>query len=198
MKLFQAFVYSCLFSLALVVNVTTKAAEQKIVSTEESKPVSTGDKIYTWIDKNGNRIYSDVPQDGAKVMEISKGTDYTPPNQVKDYSKIKPKVVPEEKVYSNFTIASPSNDATVRNNQGNLQLALDIRPALEKGHLIKVELDGVEVRTAGSSIISLTNIDRGTHVLVAHIVTADGEVLDSTPPVTVHLHRAIYRKKPNN
>ena len=51
---------------------STFASENTPVK-EKPKAVSTGDKIYTWVDEQGNRIYSDVPREGAEVMEIFHG-----------------------------------------------------------------------------------------------------------------------------
>jgi len=165
---------------------------------ETPKAVSTGDKIYTWIDKNGNRIYSDEPREGAEVMKISKGTDYTPPETdiptttTPDYSTMKPKVISTDDSYSHFQIASPGNDATIRNNSGTFQVALDIRPKLATSHRVRLEIDGKEVSGSGQ-IITLNNIDRGTHSLVAYIVSGDNTVVATSQAVTIHLHRAVKR-----
>ena len=196
MKTILSMLCCCFFCLFAVTGTTVSASED---TTEKEKPkaVSTGDKIYTWIDERGNKIYSDVPREGAEVMEIKKGTDYTPPdNSLPDWSNMKPKVVLNEAAgYSHFVIVSPANDATVRNNNGNIQVALDIRPKLRKGDKVKLEIDGRAVESSGSSIISLTNIDRGTHTLVASIVGANGKVITTTPAVTIHLHRTTQRAK---
>ncbi|MCP3674790.1 MAG: DUF4124 domain-containing protein [Gammaproteobacteria bacterium] len=177
---------------------STFASENTPVK-EKSKAVSTGDKIYIWIDEKGNRIYSDVPHKGAEVMEIEKGTDYTSPdNSTPDWNIMKPKVVIDEgDPYTHFAIVSPSNNATVRNNSGTVQIALDIRPTLNNGDKIKLEIDGVAVENSGSSIISLSNVDRGTHTVVAYIVGAKGKVVATTPTVTIHMHRTIQRAKGN-
>ena len=175
---------------------STFASESTPVK-EKPKAVSTGDKIYTWIDEKGNRMYSDAPREGAEVMEIKKGTDYTPPDSsIPDWNSMKPKVVLDEgEAYSHFAIVSPSNDATVRNNSGIIQVALDIRPKLNEGDQIKLEIDGVAVESPGSSIITLSNVDRGTHTLVAYIVGAKGKVVATTSAITIHMHRAIQRAK---
>jgi len=194
MKTIQILFYCTLMSLMMTTYASENKDSEKKKKSEPAKAVSTGDKIYTWIDSSGNRIYSDVPREGAKVMKIEKGTDYTPPQSTTDYSTMRPKVVlPDAAGYSNFTIASPANDATVRNNNGNFQVALDIRPALHKGHSIKLEIDGKEIEGSGSSIISLSNIDRGSHNLTAYILSARGELVATTPSITIHMHRATKR-----
>jgi len=197
MKTIQVLFYCSLFGLMLSSFGTEKNDKEKQESkvTKPAKAVSTGDKIYTWIDKSGNRIYSDVPREGAEEMEIEKGTDYTPPTATRDYSKMKPKVVSPKNtvIYNHFSIASPANDATVRNSNGAFQVALDIRPMLLTGHTVKLEVDGREIEGSGSSIISLNNINRGTHNLVAYIIDRKGETVATTAAVTVHLHRPIKR-----
>jgi len=201
MKTILTFIYCALLALTLSTQASENTDEKENTSeatkNEAPKAISTGDKIYTWIDKNGNKIYSDVPKDGAKVMEIPHGTNYTPPDTTEpDWSTMKPKVVPTNESYSNFEIASPSNESTVRNNAGNIQVALDIRPQLAKGHKVKLEVDGNEV-TGKGSFFTLTNIDRGSHTLIAYIFTTNGEIVATTSPVIVHMHRAIKRTKSN-
>jgi hypothetical protein len=157
---------------------------------EKPKAVKTGDKIYTWIDAKGDRIYSDVPREGAEVMQIEKGTDYSSQStETPDWTKMKPKVVEDAIGYEHFNIVSPANEATVRNNGGNIQVALDVRPKLMPGHRLKLEMDGNEV-SGGSSVISLTNVDRGAHTFIAHITDGEGKVIQSTNAVVVYMHKA--------
>jgi len=192
MKNLHLFFCSIVCCLIFSSSVYSSEAEKK---PETPKAVSTGDKIYTWIDKHGNRIYSDEPREG-EVMKISKGTDYTPPETdtltTPDYSSMKPKVISTADSYSHFEIASPGNDATIRNNSGTFQVALDIRPKLAASHRVRLEIDGKEVSGSGQ-IITLNNIDRGTHSLVAYIVSKDNTVMATSQAVTIHLHRAVKR-----
>ena len=177
--------------------VIPKIETSKAVKAKDAGPkaISTGDKIYTWIDKYGNKIYSDVAREGADVMVIEKGTDYESLDNKADWSKIRPKVVATDiQPYSHFEIASPSNDATVRNNAGNLQVALDIRPKLGLGHKVVLDIDGVTVSDGSSSILSVNNVNRGSHNLVARIIDADDKTIISTDQITIFLHRAIIKK----
>ncbi|MFT5452127.1 MAG: hypothetical protein ACI9N9_001615, partial [Enterobacterales bacterium] len=171
-------------------NEETKAV--KYSDLKKAKAVSTGDQVYTWIDESGNRMYSDMPRDGAELMKIQEGTNYSPPGQKsnRDYSTMRPKVVETGDSYTNFSIISPSNSQTIRNNNGDFQVAIDVRPKLGKGHGIRLEIDGQVVQSSMSSLMSLANIDRGTHTLVAYITGADGKTIKTTAPVTIHLHRA--------
>ena len=184
-RLFLKLFIASFVSIFIVASINAQEDQDEAV-----KPVKMGDKIYTWIDNKGDRIYSDVPRKGAEVMKIEKGTDYTPPaSETPDWTAMKPKVVKEAIGYEHFKIVSPTNEATVRNNHGNIQVALDIRPKLQAGHRIKLEMDGNEVSGSGS-FISLTNVDRGAHTLVAHILAENGKLIQSTPAVIVFMHKA--------
>ena len=198
MKVLLVSLFCGLFCLMLssYAGESMKEKEKPAAANKKGKPkaVSTGDKIYTWIDEKGNRIYSDVPRDGAEIMEIKKGTDYKAEEINPDWSKMKPKTISTGPLYSHFQIASPGNDATVRDNNGNIQIALDIRPKLIDGHRVSLEVDGKAYAGAGS-IITLNNIDRGTHTIIAYILAANDEILATTSPVIVHLHRAVQRAK---
>ena len=201
MKIILIFLYCGLFGLMLSSHASEKDKEQENTPVEvksgKPKAISTGDKIYTWIDDKGNRIYSDEPREGAEVMKIPLGTDYTPQTSAPDWDNMKPKVIPAEQEYSHFEIVSPANDATVRNNNGTIQVALDIRPKLTPGHKVKLEINGQAAEGTGSSIITLTNIDRGSHTLIAYILTADEEIIATTKPVVIHMHRAIKKATTN-
>ncbi len=186
----------CCGLCGLMLSFSVYAAEAE-KSPEKPKAVSTGDTVYTWIDKNGNRIYSDKPQEGAEELKISKSSEYTAPSMdtpsASDWNKMKPKVISTADRYTHFEIASPGNDATIRNNTGSFQVALDIRPKLAKNHRVKLEMDGKEVMASGQ-IITLNNIERGSHTLVAYILSAENSIMATTQPITVHLHRNIIKR----
>ncbi len=82
---------------------------------------------------------------------------------------------------------------TIRNNSGDFQVAIDVRPKLRKGHNIRLEVDGQVAQSSMSSFMSLANIDRGAHTLVAYIIGSGGKAIKTTAPVTIHLHRAVAR-----
>ncbi|MEL0036076.1 MAG: hypothetical protein VW874_00345 [Gammaproteobacteria bacterium] len=172
------------------------AEEQKEDKAESEKSEAKKDdkksnKIYAIKDRYGNIIgYTDDAQKGSEEIAIKKSTDYTPPEAVTVWTKVTPKVVEESQPYQNFAIASPVNDATVRDNQGNIQIALDIRPSLQPGHKVQILIDGQVISESRGVITTASNVDRGTHNITAKIVGAKNKVIKTTAPVTVHLHRA--------
>lgn len=165
-----------------------KAESEKAEAKKEEKKAN---KIYAIKDRYGNIVgYTDNPQKGSEEIAIKKSTDYTPPPTQTIWTTVTPKVVEDSDPYKNFAIASPANDATIRNNAGNIQVALDIRPALQPNHRVQVLIDGNVISTSRGVIATASNVDRGTHSITANILGADNKVIKSTAPVTIHLHRA--------
>ena len=177
--------------------VTQSYAEEKKQDNAESEGSETtkkekkSTKIYAIKDRYGTIVgYTDNPQKGSEEIAIKKGTDYTPPQTQSTFTPVIPKVVEETQSYQNFAIVSPINEATIRNNAGNIQIALDIRPVLQPGHQVQVLLDGNVISTSRGVIATISNVDRGTHSITANILGADNKIIKSTVPVTIHLHRA--------
>ncbi len=198
MKRFTFLTILVILSLA-VTNLSYAAeaeAEDKAEETEKKAEKKKSGKIYAIKDRNGNIVgYTDDPLKGSDEVKIQKGSEYTPPESETVWTKVEPKVVEEKPLgYAKFAIASPTNDATIRNNAGNIQVALDIRPALQPGHKVQVLIDGNVVSESRGVIQSAANVDRGTHSISANIIDSQNNILKSTPAVTIHLHRATARR----
>ncbi len=103
--------------------------------------------------------------------------------------------------YTEIAIIQPGDDETIHDNNGTLEVALTLSPALQDGHKIKLFLDG-EARPGirPSTHFSLTNIDRGTHSLQAAVIDRSGRTLIVSAPVAFHMWRASVlfpsRQKP--
>ena len=171
----------------------SESAKEQPEGDAKAKKPAAASKIYTWVDEKGNRIYSDVPREGAKELKIQKSTDYSPP-EVKSPWPEKPKDEPKKIAYTQFSIVSPINDATIRSNQGSVQVAFDIRPKLMAGDQIVLMNNGAEVKRSRSPVISLMNINRGSHTLSGKIINRSGQVKATSDSVTIHLHRPTIRR----
>ena len=185
-----------LILVALCVAVPTyaeeKAEEEQTEETAKKEEKKKSNKVYAIKDRDGNIIgYTDDPNRGSDEVTIRKGTEYTPPEQNTVWTKVEPKVVEETAAYTKFAIASPTNDATIRDNAGNIQVAFDIRPPLAAGHKVQLLIDGTVISESRGVIQSAANVDRGTHSITANIVDGNNRVIKSSAPVTVHLHRAV-------
>jgi hypothetical protein len=150
-------------------------------------------EVYKSVNEQGEVIYSDRPGKDAERLRMPALPSYTP-QPVRSFSRDSaPQGAQQAAGYERFIISAPADDATIRNNIGNLEVTTLLEPALmlPHGHSVQFYLDGVAHGTASDALaLSLDNVDRGTHQLSASVLDADGKVLITTPPVTVHVKRA--------
>jgi hypothetical protein len=153
--------------------------------------------VFTYIDANGNRVFTDQPKKGAKRVEIPPTNNLTgtAPAQKPSASTraAKPKAMFH---YQLLRILVPEPDTTIRNIEGNLIVSVTSEPALQDGHAYRLLLDGQPVGDTGRSpVFPLNNIDRGTHRLSVEIVDELGRVVERTPNQTFHMQRTSLAQK---
>ncbi len=151
-------------------------------------------EIYTCKDAKGNTVYTDSPGGCANAEEVEVDTLPTliPTKPLASSSSNRSTKKEEDKnPYTELVITSPSNEAIIRDNQGNLTINFRVAPALQsrKGHKYVVTLDGAEVYSGTSTITALKNVDRGTHSISVKIVDTSGSTKISATPVKVTLQR---------
>ncbi len=145
-------------------------------------------KIYKWTDSQGQVHYSDKPKDGAEIIEVdtskastiilAKPSGTTPPPQVVDSPMYR------------IRLTEPAQGATVRDNNGQLNLNIALEPDLLADHRVELLLDGKVIRTVGGGgSFALDNLDRGEHLVQARVIDENGKVLASSAKRTVYLHR---------
>jgi hypothetical protein len=153
-------------------------------------------QVYTYIDAEGNRVFTDKPKSGnAQRIELNPGNSMpalvTPatPSAPADAAQ------PSQR-YQVLRILVPQPDATVRDNAGNLIVSVSSEPALFPGHSYRLLLDGSAVGQAGRSpVFPLENIDRGTHQLAVEIIDQQGRIIERTPSQPFHLLRISLAQK---
>lgn len=92
--------------------------------------------------------------------------------------------------YRSFRFTEPAAGGTVRSNEGQVTVVMDLEPALQNGHKIRLTLDGEAVSgTFDGLAVELSNIDRGSHSLDATVVDASGSVLVRASPVQFTLRK---------
>ena len=151
-------------------------------------------EIYTCKDAKGNTVYTDSPSACANAEEVE--VDALPtliPTKplAAPSSNSRSKKEEEKNLYTELVITSPSNDSTIRDNQGNLTINFRVTPALQarNGHKYVVTVDGTEVYSGTSTITALKNVDRGTHTIGVKVVATDGSIKIAATPVQVTLQR---------
>ena len=146
--------------------------------------------LYKGLDEEGNVIYSDTPFDNSEQFT-------PPPLTVVEPTKVAPKeeAVEEEKkpetVYTTFTITSPKNEETIRNEPNVVvNMVLDPELAINEGHSIWLLLDGRPlIKKTKSLSLPIGRLNRGTHTLQAQVRNSAGKAVISTKPVKVYIHQ---------
>ena len=115
----------------------------------------------------------------------------TKPITITPSSKTNTSEQEEKNQYTALAITAPSNDSSVRDNQGNVTINFQAMPGLQtrKGHKFVVTVDGTEVYSGSSTITALKNVDRGTHTIGVKIVDTNGNTKISAAPVKFTLQR---------
>jgi hypothetical protein len=153
--------------------------------------------VYTYIDAEGNRVFTDQPHKNAKRVDIppSNSTTGAPPKSTVQQRPAKPKAKAMFH-YDLLRILVPEPDATVRSNNGDLIVSVTSDPALQPGHGYRLLVDGKPYADAGRSpVFPLSNVDRGTHQLSVEIVDEAGRVLERTPNQPFHMLRISLAQK---
>ena len=152
-------------------------------------------QVYTYIDAEGNRVFTDRPATGnAKRIELAPSNSMPAP--VPAAPSAPEPSTPQAPAYQLLRILVPQPDATIRDSAGNLIVTASSDPALLPGHGYRLLLDGEPLGEASRSpVIPLANIDRGTHQLAVEIVDAEGRTLERTPSQPFHMLRISLAQK---
>jgi hypothetical protein len=156
------------------------------------------EKVYKKVNPDGSVEYSDQPIQGAEVMNVPKGSTFTMP----ETPEAPPASPAEEKSsvhYDSLDITRPTNDETIRSNEGKLTALARVIPGLETNHRFRWKMDGDIVQDVNAPELRLNNVDRGSHSLQAEIVDPNGKVIIASDTVTFHMMRySIPTTKPKS
>lgn len=154
-------------------------------------------QVYTYIDAEGNRVFTDKPKSGnAERIELAPSNAM--PATYPPAAPQAPAVVEPALRYQVLRILVPQPDATIRDNAGSLIVSVSSEPGLFPEHSYRLLLDGAEAGQSGRSpVFPLENIDRGSHQLAVEIIDSQGRIIERTPSQPFHLQRtslALKRK----
>lgn len=149
--------------------------------------------IYTWQDAQGQTHFSDMPHQGAETVTLAPPAtatlDQPATPALRDAQPASPPL--------RLTLASPADQQTLRENNGDITLVLTTNRPLAAHEQIQVLLDGAPFGPPQARLHwQLHNIDRGSHRLQAQIIK-DGKVIASSQDITVFLHRASVLSRPS-
>jgi len=150
-------------------------------------------EIYKHVDKDGNVSFSDSRQsDDSEVVEVkpAQGINLPRPQQrPQQQTRTEEEAEPRD-AYNSVRITKPEHDTAFWRNSGNITIEVSSDPSLRNGHQYQLELGGEIKDTTTSNAFGITNIDRGTHEAVVHIINRSGERIASSELTRFTVHRA--------
>jgi len=139
--------------------------------------------VYKYINKQGKTAYSDIPVAGAEKVVVPPVMTYKAPVIQQTTQTIKS---PSSQVaYQHLRITQPSDQATVRNNQGQVTVKYAIEPSLQKGDRLMLLVDGVSQES-----LSIDGLSRGQHSLALEVLSANNELKIGSATTTFYLQHA--------
>jgi len=149
------------------------------------------DKVYKWVDAQGNVLYTDQPRKGAQEIKIvAAPANAAQASQIvrQQLAAFAAVVEPDRSKPSAVTLSAPANEETIRDNDGNVTVAFRVQPEPRDGERIRLTLDGSVVGTdVNPPGIVLSGLDQGTHTLQATVTDRSGRVLVRSDLVTFYL-----------
>lgn len=161
---------------------------------------AAADQIYRTVDADGNVVFTDVPPANATGEPAGKAVDLPPSNTYQSETPPPAQSQPETdestaepaaaSYYDDLSIVDPTNDQTIRSNNGDMLIQAVVDPPLRSDHRLLLTFDGAPTdMQANGGVFELTNVDRGTHTAAARIVDANNEVVMESQPVTFTVQR---------
>lgn len=147
--------------------------------------------VYKWVDGSGQVHYGDQPSAGATEVELPESMVYTPPDYGDDVAQ---EEAGAEAVaggpYDSLAVVQPANEETLRSNQGDVAVSIELIPGLAENHKFVIYLDGNRVSgELTTPQITLQNVNRGSHSLEIAVEDGNGQELLRSAPVNFHLRR---------
>jgi len=150
-------------------------------------------EVYRTVDKNGNVIYTDIKDDNSEEVFIDIAPSYTAPVIAPSISTEDELLEPQSIAIPSYkvSISSPTQNESIQNPE-SISVTASVTPVLNaiRADKILFKLDGKAVGKASTSTsTTLTEIERGSHILVVSVVDKTGKVIKSSKSVLFHIQR---------
>jgi hypothetical protein len=159
---------------------------------------ATAQAVWKYVDEQGVTHYTDQPVPGAQKIELRSGSAATSSaNQAS--SSASTTNVSQQGEYRTFEIVKPSDQGSVVNTGGVLQVSIQLAPAVQPGHTVKLYLDGnlVEGYPRDALEYEVPDVPRGIHTLLGVILDAnDRRVLESNKVTFTMRQKSIAVQPP--
>ncbi|WP_248738621.1 DUF4124 domain-containing protein [Pseudomonas sp. MWU12-2029] len=159
--------------------------------------LSASAEVFTYIDAQGNRVYTDQPRGNAKRVPLATSNRMASnPTGAAPITKAKKSAEQPLFRYDMLRVLVPEPDATIRSSAGELIVSITSEPGLQKGHRYRLLLDGQPTGEPGlSPVFPLSNIDRGSHNLSVEILDAQDRIVERTANQPFHMQRISLAQK---
>lgn len=148
------------------------------------------DPVYRSVDREGNPVFSDVPSDDARPVEIGPANVMPAPAVNAPATTGKNREIEHLPYYQTLQITAPQNEETISNTGGTIAVEVLVDPPLLPGHGLRLLLDDEPTgETQQQSSFSVSGVFHGEHRLRAQVVDADERVLRESEAVAVYLHQ---------
>lgn len=154
-------------------------------------------EVFTWVNKEGVREYGDEPPKNAQKAKLPALQSMSKEafSRTGSTEKEAEKALEDSQGYDKLMIVNPKQNHTIETGAaGHLQIELAVEPNLKPGHEITLFLNGKPVKSASQLQFSLENLDRGSHLIHAHI-KHQGTLLISTTKRRFHVQRPSIRNR---
>ncbi len=159
-------------------------------------------QAYKWTDEDGIVHYSDRPQEGAEwVQLVSDGRRPrpAPPPTARADTGAADEAAEETPAfrYESLTIGEPLAEETLWNIEGVLSVTLNVQPALQSDHRIRVYFDGTP-RMVTRTSFEIEEVWRGVHNIQAEIIDASGTMMIRSMPNRFYVQQNTITRRPAN
>ena len=160
--------------------------------------LAVADGAYRWVDKDGVVHYSDVPEEGAEVVNISeysRTTGVRISRQTRQSGDADDAADQQPFRYESLTVANPGPEETLWNIEGVLNVSLALTPGLQRGHQVRVYFDG-EARMVPGSSFQIENVFRGVHNIQAEVIDETGKLMIRSKPNRFYVQQNTVIARP--
>lgn len=137
-------------------------------------------QIYKYTDEKGNTVFTNQPPEGVTAEAV----DLPPANTVDIKIPDTPPPLADEQngagqeqAYRSLSIGGIPDEQALRANNGTFTVNAQLDPPLRQKHRVRFLLDGEpQGEPSNRTSLQLTNIDRGTHIIEAEVLSG-GQVI---------------------
>jgi hypothetical protein len=154
-------------------------------------------QVYKWVDEDGVVHFSDRPHPGAERIQLPTyrvNSRPTPPPVTRSTTSTAQQQQPVEETpafaYTSVAITSPKAEETLWNIESILNVTLAVTPALQRGHRVRVFMDGTPQMVRGTSF-QVADVFRGIHNIQVEILDETGQLMIRSTPSRFYVQHNV-------